>query len=80
MSHTAKRVAFPEAFKPKKLSQVTDKEQRRFMVDDASRSLERLSELKREIKDMEANDPELFTAAKAKIDQKVIDLKAAKKT
>ena len=49
------------------------------MVNDAFFKLERLAEGKREVDDMKKDDPELFAAAKAKIDQKVTDLKAAKK-
>lgn len=69
---------FPEALQPKKLSQVKDKDDRRFMINDAFFKLERLAEVKREVNDMKEKDPELFTAAKAKLDQKIADLKAAK--
>lgn len=70
--------AFPEAAKPKKLSQVKDKDGKRFMIQDASFTLERAAETHREVEDMKTRDPELFEAAKAVIDQKIADLAAAK--
>lgn len=79
MSNAKTRVSFPEAFKPKKLSQVKDKDERRHMVDSAAFTLERLADAERDVADIKA-DPELLTAAKAKIDQKIADLKTAKKT
>ena len=77
MSHAMKRAAFPDAFKPKKLSQIKDEDEKRFMIDDAFRTLENLARVEREVEDIKA-DPELFEAAKAKIDQKIADLSAAK--
>lgn len=77
MSHATKRVAFPDAFKPKKLSQVKDKDERRFMIDDAFHTLKNLARVEREVEDIKA-DPELFEAAKAKIDQEIADLAAVK--
>ena len=79
MSHTMKRAAFPEAFKPKKLSEIKDKDDRRFRIEDAARTLERLADVERDVEDIKT-DPELFEAAKAKIDQKIADLSAAKKS
>ena len=79
MSHAMKRAAFPEAFKPKKLSEIKDKDERQFMVNDAAFTLERLAEAERDVENIKT-DPELFEAAKAKIDQKIADLSAAKKT
>ena len=66
-----------EDSKPKKLSQVKDKEEKRFMIEDAAFTLERMAKIEREIADIKA-DPELFAAAKAKIDQKIADLATAK--
>lgn len=80
MSHGKIRASFPEVVKPKKLSEVKDKDERRFMVEEAFFTLERLARSKREVKDMKKDDPELFSAAQAKLDQKISDLKAAKKT
>lgn len=77
MSHTMKRAAFPDAFKPKKLSEIKDKDEKRFRVEDAVRTIERLADVEREVADIKA-DPELFEAAKALIDQKIADLAAAK--
>ena len=80
MSKRKINTMFPEVVKPRKLSQVKDKDEKRFMVENAARTMERSAEVKREIADMKQNGPELFTAAQAKIDQKVTDLKAAKKS
>ena len=78
MSLAKKQAAFPGAFKPKKLSQVKDKDEKRFMIDDAFFKMERLATIQREVDDMKENDPELHAAAKAKIDQKIADLATAK--
>ena len=77
MTLSKKRAQFPEAFKPKKLSQVKDRDDRRFMINNAAFDLERLAEVERDVANIKA-DPELFEAAKAKIDQKIADLAAAK--
>ena len=79
MSHRrGKAIAASTAdVKPKKLSQVKDKDEKRFMIDDAAFTLERLATVERDVENIKA-DPELFTAAKAKIDQKIADLAAAK--
>ncbi len=77
MTQAMKRAAFPDAFKPKKLSEIKDKDEKRFRVEDAVRTIERLAEVEREVADIKA-DPGLFEAAKARIDQKIADLAAAK--
>lgn len=59
--------------KPKKLSQVKDKDEKRFMIDDAFHTLKNLARVEREVEEIKA-DPELFTAAQAKIDQAIADL------
>ncbi len=78
MSHARKVVSFPEAFKAKKLSTVTDRDEKRFMVEDAARTLKRLPEVQREIAEMKDRDPDLFKAAQALIDQEIADLKKVK--
>ena len=70
--------AAAEVMTPKKLSQVKDKDEKRFMIEDAFHSLKNLARVQREVDDMKTNDPELFAAAKAKIDQAITDLAAAK--
>lgn len=81
MSHASKRAAFPEAFapKPKKLSEIKDKDEKRFKIDDAFFTLKRFAEVERQMAEIKA-DPELFEAAKAKIDQEIADLVTAKKS
>lgn len=80
MSHR-KIVAMTDAgiIAPKKLSQIKDKDERRFRIEDAARTFERFAEIKREIRLIKA-DKELFDAAKAVLNQKITDLKAAKTT
>ena len=79
MSHAlmTARVRAEEAEKPKKLSQVKDKDQRRDMIESAAWTLERLADAQRDADNIKA-DPELFAAAKVKIDQKIADLATAK--
>ena len=77
MSLSAKRSAFPEAFKPKKLSEIKDKDEKRWKIEDAVRTLKRKSEIEREIADIKADKP-LFEAAQAMVDQEIADLEAAK--
>ena len=79
MPLSTKRVAFPEAFKPKKLSEIKDGDEKRMKVESATFTLERLADVQRDVDDIKA-DPELFEAAKAKIDQKIADLAVAKKS
>jgi len=77
MSQASKRVAFPDAFKPKKLSEIKDKDEKRFKVDEAFFTLKRSAEIAREVADIKA-DKELFAAATAKIDQEIADLASVK--
>ena len=79
MSHARKKIAFPEAFKPKKLSEIKDKDEKRFLIEDAARTIESAARIDREIQEMK-KDSELFTAAQALVDQKIADLKKAKTT
>lgn len=79
MSHARTKLAFPEAFKPKKLSEVKDKDEKRFMVEDAARTLKRVNEVQREAADIKA-DPELFAAAKLLLSEEIEDTKKALKT
>ena len=78
MTLSKKRASFPEAFKPKKLSEIKDRDEKRFMVDNAFHDLKNLARVQREVDDMKTNDPELFALAKAKIDQAIADLASAK--
>lgn len=79
MSHARTKIAFPKAMKPKKLSEIKDKDEKRFMVEDAARTLKRLGEIEREIVDIKA-DPELFAAAKGLLSEEIEDTKKALKT
>ncbi len=79
MSHAKTKVSFPDAFKPKTLKETKDKDEQRFLVDDAVRTFRRFGEMKREIADIKA-DPELFNAAQARITQEDADTKRALKT
>lgn len=75
----AKGKAIQEAaMAPKKLSEIKDKDEKRFRVEDAARTFERFAEIKREIKQIKA-DPGLFKASQALLTQKIADMKAAKK-
>ncbi len=76
MSHARTKIAFPAAFKPKKLSEIKDKDEQRFLVDDAVRTFRRFGEMEREISDIKA-DQELFKAAQARIAQEDADTKKA---
>ncbi len=80
MSHTRIKKTFPEAFKPKKLSDVKDKDEKRFMIEDAARTLKRSVETQREVAEMKQRDPKLREAAQALLDQEIADLKKAKTT
>lgn len=77
MPISTKRVAFPEAFKPKKLSEIKDKDEKRWKIEDAVRTMKRESEIKREIEQTKEDKP-LFEAAQAMINQEIADLAAAK--
>lgn len=62
--------------KKKKFSQVKDKDERRFMAEDAAHTFKRSAEIKREIKEIKA-DKELLVAAKAILAQEIADTKNA---
>lgn len=79
MSHARTKIAFPEVMKPKKLSEIKDKDEKRWAVESAARTLERRGEIEREIADIKA-DPELFAAAKALLSEELEDTKKALKT
>jgi hypothetical protein len=79
MSKKRIMAGIPEVAKPKKLSQVKDRDEKRWMIEDASRTLTRSIEIEREIEDMKTRDPELFAAAQAFLDQELSDIKKAKK-
>ncbi len=79
MSHGKLEAMFPGIMKPKKLSQIKDKDEKRFLIEDAARTFERSAKIKREIREIKT-DPELFKATLALLSQKVADLKSAKKT
>ena len=79
MSHASKRVSFPEAFKPKKLSEIKDKDEKRWKIEGAVSTLKRKSEIEREIAQIKEDKP-LFDAAQAMIDQEIADLAVAKTT
>ncbi len=67
------------AMTPKKLSQIKDKDEKRFRIEEAARTFERKAEIDRDIKQIKA-DPELFKASQALLTQKIEDMKAAKKS
>ncbi len=77
MSHAIKRVAFPEAFKPKKLSEIKDRDEKRWRIQDAVNVFKRSIEIKREMAEIEA-DKELHAAVQAVLEQESSDIKKAK--
>jgi hypothetical protein len=62
--------------KRKKLSQIKDRNERRFFIEDAARTFKRFAEIKREIKEIKA-DAELLKAARAVLRQEITDTKKA---
>lgn len=66
----------PVGVKKKKLSQIKDKDERRFLIEDAARTFKRFAEMKREIREIKA-DEELLKAAQAVLRQEIIDTKKA---
>lgn len=74
----AKEMAIPVAAKKKKLSEEKDKDEKRWMIEDAARTLKRRAEINREIKEIKA-DPPLFKAARAILQQEVADIKGGLK-
>jgi hypothetical protein len=79
MSLATKRAVFPEAFKPKKLSEIKDKDEKRWKIEGAVSTLKRKSGVEREIAEIKMDKP-LFDAAQAMIDQEIADLAVAKTT
>lgn len=79
MSLAKGRAIQTAAMTPKKLSQIKDKDEKRFRIEDAARTFERFAKVKRDIKEIKA-DPELFKASQALLTQKIADMKAAKKS
>lgn len=70
----------PEAvIKKKKLSQVKDRDEKRYMIEDAVRAFKRLSETKREIREIKT-DKELLKAVRSTLQQEIVDTKTALKT
>ena len=80
MPSTRIKTAFPEAAKPKKMAEVKDRDEKRWMIEDAARTLQRSVEIEREIAEMKERDPKLFAAAQALVDQQIADLKKARTT
>lgn len=64
--------------KRKKYSIVKNSEEKKYMAEDAARTMKRLAEIKREIRDIKADKP-LFEAARAILKQEVADIKSAAK-
>lgn len=79
MPHAKITAMFPEAAKPKKLSQIKDADEKRWKIEDAARTLKRLPEIKREIAHIKEDKP-LFKAARALLAQEVADAKTALKS
>lgn len=75
----ARTAEMPVAVKKKKFSAVKDADEKRFMVEDAARTMKRLAEVKREIREIKA-DPPLFKAARAMLSQEIIDIKSGMKS
>ncbi len=71
--------ATPESVRPRKLSQIKDKDERRFFVEDAARTFKRFAEIKREVKQIKSNPP-LLKAVKEILKQEIADTKKAMNT
>lgn len=69
----------PTAMKKKTLSQTRGSEEKRWMIEDAARTLKRLAEIKREIKEIKTDKP-LFAAAREVLKQEIADTKKAMAT
>ena len=78
MSKAKIAVMFPEAMKPKKLSEIKDADEKRWKIEGAARTLKRLPEIKREIAQIKEDNP-LFEAAKALLAIEVADAKTGLK-
>ena len=72
----ARTIEVEDGIKQKKLSQVKDADEKRFMIEDAARTFERFAETKREIRLIKA-DKQLLAAVKTLLKQKIADTKKA---
>ncbi|KKN73461.1 hypothetical protein LCGC14_0400360 [marine sediment metagenome] len=66
----------PIAIKKKRLSAIKGSEEKRFMIEDAARTMKRFAEIKREIREIKA-DKELLEAARTVLRQEITDTKKA---
>lgn len=66
----------PTGIKKKRLSQARGSDEKRFMIEDAARTMKRFAEIKREIQEIKA-DKGLFEAAKGVLRQEIADTKKA---
>ncbi|MCK5609116.1 hypothetical protein KAR91_44995 [Candidatus Pacearchaeota archaeon] len=64
------------AVEPKKLSQIKDKDERRFRIEDAVGTMKNFARVKREVRTIK-QDKQLFEAAKAVLTQEMADTKKA---
>ncbi len=76
MSHLKIKAMFPEVTAPKKLSEIKDKDEKRFRVEDAVRTMKRAGEIKREIAAIKLDKP-LLEATKVVLGQEIADAKKA---
>ncbi len=65
--------------KKKKFSAVKDAQDKIYLAEDAARTMKRLAEIKREIREIKA-DPPPFKAARAILRQEIGDIKSGLKT
>jgi hypothetical protein len=65
--------------KKRNFSSIKDSDEKRFMAEDAARTMKRFAEVKREIKQIKADGP-LFTAARAILTQEAADIKQGMKS
>lgn len=79
MSKAKINAMFPEAMKPKKLSQIKDADEKRWKIEDAARTLKRLPEIEREIALIKEDGP-LHKAAKALLAVEVKDAQTGLKS
>jgi len=78
MSKAKIAVMFPEAMKPKKLSEIKDADEKRWKIEDAVRTLKRLPEIKREIAQIKEDKP-LLQAVKDLLALEISDAKTSLK-
>ena len=65
--------------KKRKFASIKDADEKRFIAEDAARTMKRLAEVKREIKEIKA-DPPLFKAARTILSQEIADIKSGMKS